>query len=140
MEKIHYDQSYQTTADFLKWVAGKYDKDLVSQLNAAARDGSYNEDFWKKNTGRTVQELGAEWKASYAEKLGVTLPKDGSSGSWGSAVYSISQIQRGEESSLRKRILAGRKFWMVSAFVMLWRLGFPVTKVPPPASAMGSRS
>lgn len=81
VEKIHYDQSYQTTADFLKWVAGKYDKDLVSQLNAAARDGSYNEDFWKKNTGRTVQELGAEWKASYAEKLGVTLPKDGSSGS-----------------------------------------------------------
>jgi hypothetical protein len=81
VEKISYDQSYQTTADFLKWVAGKYDKDLIPQLNAAARDGSYNEEFWKKNTGHSVQELGAEWKASYAEKLGVALPKDESSGS-----------------------------------------------------------
>jgi len=26
------------------------------------RDGKYTEDFWKQHTGKTVQDLGAEWK------------------------------------------------------------------------------
>jgi hypothetical protein len=35
----------------------------------------YSLDQWKRLTGHTVQELGAEWKQALATKLGVELPK-----------------------------------------------------------------
>lgn len=71
--KIRYDQSYQTTADFLRWTSEKYDRQLVPKLNQAAREGRYDESFWKTTTGRTAAELGEEWRQSYAKKLGVKL-------------------------------------------------------------------
>ncbi len=74
LDGMHYDASYQTTADFLKWASDKYDKQLVPQLNAAARQGLYSDDLWKKLTGFTAPELGGQWRDQYAKKLGVTLP------------------------------------------------------------------
>lgn len=71
--KIRYDQSYQTTADFLKWVAVKYDRQLIPKLNQVAREGRYDESFWKKVTGRTAGQLDEEWRRQYAKKLGVKL-------------------------------------------------------------------
>jgi hypothetical protein len=62
--KARYDASYRTTANFLNWVTTKYDAQLVMQLNAAARAGTYSETFWKQHTGHTVQELSDEWKAA----------------------------------------------------------------------------
>ena len=62
--KARYDASYRTTANFLNWVTTKYDAQLVTQLNAAARAGTYTEAFWKQHTGHTVQELSEEWKAA----------------------------------------------------------------------------
>jgi len=63
-----YDASYRTSANFLNWVSGKYDKELVRKLNAEMRQGRYKEELWKEITGHTVQELGDEWKAALAQK------------------------------------------------------------------------
>jgi len=57
------------TGHFLNWAQTKYDKDLVVKLNAACRQGKFTPDLWKQYTGKTVEELGAEWKESLkAEK------------------------------------------------------------------------
>jgi hypothetical protein len=67
-----YDGSYTITANFLHWVAGKYDKDIVKQMNAAMRERRYSPDLWREYTGKTLEELGTEWKAS------LTPPTNGS--------------------------------------------------------------
>jgi hypothetical protein len=63
-DRAHYDQSYRTTATFLAYVSAKYDKDLVLKLNKVMREGKYSDDVFKRLTGKTVQELDAEWLAS----------------------------------------------------------------------------
>jgi hypothetical protein len=57
-----YDGSYRVTANFLNWTMEKYDTNIVAEVSATMRDGKYTEDFWKQHTGKTVQDLGAEWK------------------------------------------------------------------------------
>lgn len=64
-----YDASYRVSANFIDWVTNTYDKDLVAKLNAAAREGRYSEDLWKTATGRTVQELGDQWKAGLEQRI-----------------------------------------------------------------------
>jgi hypothetical protein len=66
--QARYDASYRISGNFLNWVTHTYDKGIVAKLNAASREGRYGEDLWKTVTGRTVQELGAEWKASLEKK------------------------------------------------------------------------
>ena len=66
--KARYDASYRTTANFLNWVVTKYDPELVTRLNAAARAGTYTDDFWRQRTGHTAAELAEEWKAALAKK------------------------------------------------------------------------
>ena len=61
-EQAKYNGSYRTTATFLHFVTEKYDKDIVRKLNAVMREGKYKEDVWKELTGKTVEELGQEWK------------------------------------------------------------------------------
>lgn len=66
-----YDASYRTTANFLHWVIGKYDQDLIRKLNAAMREGTYDDSIWKTLTGHTAPELAEEWKqALSAAKAG----------------------------------------------------------------------
>lgn len=60
--KANYSDSYRTTANFLDWVVNEKDKDLLKKLNAAAREGKYEEKLWKDWTGMTVEELDTEWK------------------------------------------------------------------------------
>ena len=72
LERARYDGSYRISANFLNWVVGKYDPELVTRLNAALRGGTYSEDIWKQRTGHTVQELGGEWRVELEKKLGVT--------------------------------------------------------------------
>ncbi|HTB84177.1 MAG TPA: basic secretory protein-like protein [Candidatus Sulfotelmatobacter sp.] len=57
-----YNDSYRITANFLNWVSEKYDPDIVCQLNAAMREGKYDDDLWKQFTGHALQDLGAAWK------------------------------------------------------------------------------
>jgi hypothetical protein len=63
-DDARYNGSYQVTAAFLAFVGDKYDKALVRKLNAIMREGKYKEEVWKELTGKTVEELGEEWKAS----------------------------------------------------------------------------
>ena len=57
------------TANFLNWVSEKYDQDLVPQLNAAMREGNYSTNLWTKGTGKTVEQLNAEWKEELKKKI-----------------------------------------------------------------------
>ncbi len=67
--KANYDSSYRVTGNFLDWLTQTYDKDLVQKLNAAAREGRYAESIWKDLTGKTMQELGDEWKKFHERRL-----------------------------------------------------------------------
>ena len=62
--RARYDASYRTTAAFLAYVAEKFDREIVLKLNKAMREGTYQEALFKEITGKTVQELGEEWRAS----------------------------------------------------------------------------
>ena len=66
-----YDASYRTSANFLNWVVLTHDKDFIRKLNAAAREGKYSEKLWKDATGKTAAELGDDWKAANANRLGI---------------------------------------------------------------------
>ncbi len=65
--RAQYDASYRVSANFINWVTQKYDPQLVTKLNAAAREGHYQNDLWKEYTGHTLQELGDEWTAALAK-------------------------------------------------------------------------
>jgi hypothetical protein len=69
LERARYDASYRVTGNFLNWATTKYDTNLVVKLNAAGRQNKYHEALWKTLTGKTVQELGAEWKKDMEEKI-----------------------------------------------------------------------
>lgn len=69
LASARYDKSYRVTANFLHYVSEKYDKNFVFKLNTAIREGRYRDDPWKKFTGRTVEQLGEEWKKHLEEKL-----------------------------------------------------------------------
>ncbi|HEY1121369.1 MAG TPA: basic secretory protein-like protein [Haloferula sp.] len=62
VNQAKYDASYRITANFLDWVVEKKDEGLLQKLNAAAREGDYEEKLWKEWTGSTLQELGEQWK------------------------------------------------------------------------------
>ena len=67
--QARYDGNYRISANFLNWVTETYDKDVVRELNAAAREGRYSENLWTKFTGHTVRELGDQWKESQEKKI-----------------------------------------------------------------------
>jgi hypothetical protein len=68
--KAKYDDSYRVTANFMDWVIRTYDKDLMRQINLSIHQG-YSPDLWKKWTGKSIEELGAEWKKANEQRLGV---------------------------------------------------------------------
>ncbi len=67
--QLRYDIGYRVSANFLNYVVGNYDKDLVRKLNAACRHRTYTEDLWKDATGKTLSELADEWKAKLEKAL-----------------------------------------------------------------------
>jgi hypothetical protein len=67
--KPHYDDAYRPSANFLNWVSEKYDPNIVTELSVAMREGNYTNDIWKQHTGKTVQELGAEWTKEIEAQL-----------------------------------------------------------------------
>jgi len=60
-EKQKYTDSYRTTARFFYWINKHIKKDFVKKLDAAMRNKTYNEDFWKMQTGQTIDELWAAY-------------------------------------------------------------------------------
>lgn len=61
-DRVKYSDSYRTTGNFLDWVVTEKDEELLKKLNAVAREGDYEERLWKEWTGKTLDELDAEWK------------------------------------------------------------------------------
>ncbi|MES2659587.1 MAG: basic secretory protein-like protein [Verrucomicrobiota bacterium] len=66
-----YDSSYRISANFLKWVVETHDKEFIRKLNAAAREGTYSDKVWRDSTGKSVEELGEDWKKANAKRLGI---------------------------------------------------------------------
>jgi hypothetical protein len=75
LARAKYDASYRVTGNFLNWVTEKYDTNIVRKLNAAGRAGKYSEELWKECTGKTVQQLGEEWKKYHEERLATAQKK-----------------------------------------------------------------
>ncbi|MDT3402544.1 basic secretory protein-like protein [Mucilaginibacter terrae] len=55
----NYTNSYRVTARFLVWLEKKQKKGIVKELDKQLRDHTYTADTWKKQTGKTLDEL---WK------------------------------------------------------------------------------
>jgi len=70
VRRSKYDDSYRVTANFFDWVIKHHEKDLMRKLNVATHEG-YSEDLWKEWTGKTLQELGADWKKANLDRLGL---------------------------------------------------------------------
>ena len=69
LSRAKYDANYRISGNFINWVVEKYDKEIVRKINAAARAAKYSDDLWKEFTGKTIEELGAEWKSFHEERL-----------------------------------------------------------------------
>jgi hypothetical protein len=69
LARASYDASYRITGNFLNWVTQQYDTNIVRKLNAAGRAGKYNADLWKEYTGKSLLELGGEWKKLHEQRL-----------------------------------------------------------------------
>jgi len=66
-QRAHYNSSYRVSAAFLAYVTEKYDKELVLKLNKLMRDGNYRDDVFKELTGKTLEELDEEWRATLVQ-------------------------------------------------------------------------
>lgn len=66
---VRFDDSYRVSANFLNWVSEHYDEKLVARLNAALREGRYRDSMWTELTGKPVEALSKEWKASVGGSL-----------------------------------------------------------------------
>ena len=65
---VRYDDKYIVSANFLNWAINKYDKDMLVPLNTVVREGKYTDDWWKRRTGHSLDELNDEWKADLAKE------------------------------------------------------------------------
>ncbi len=74
LASARYDASYRVSGNFLNWAVQKHGANIVRKLNAASREGNYSEQLWKDWTGRTVQELGDDWKKAHEERLRAAIP------------------------------------------------------------------
>ncbi|HLJ57285.1 MAG TPA: basic secretory protein-like protein [Chthonomonadaceae bacterium] len=66
--RAKYTDSYRTTAAFLEYVAANYDHEIAVHLNEAMREGRYRPELWTEYTGKSADDLGAEWLKSLAPK------------------------------------------------------------------------
>lgn len=70
VRRSNYNDSYRVTANFFDWVIKNHEKDLMRKLNVATHEG-YSDDLWKEWTGKTLEELGADWKKANLDRLGL---------------------------------------------------------------------
>ena len=48
----------------MAYLTDKYDKQIVGKLNKRMREGEYKSEIFKKLTGKTLEQLGEEWRAT----------------------------------------------------------------------------
>jgi hypothetical protein len=61
LKKAKYTDSYRVTAQFLAYIVKTHDKDIVVKLNRALREREYQVGLFKRETGKTVDELWNEF-------------------------------------------------------------------------------
>jgi hypothetical protein len=59
--RAKYTDSYRTTAAFLAYAKETHDKEIIKKFNTAMREGKYSADLWKKYTGKTADDLWADY-------------------------------------------------------------------------------
>jgi len=59
-----YENSYRITARFLVWIEKNIKPGLVKKLDAQLRNHTFTNDSWKKETGKTLDELWAAYTAN----------------------------------------------------------------------------
>lgn len=59
--KAKYTDSYRVTAAFLEFVAANYEHEIVVRLNEAMREGRYQPTLWNDYTGKSVDDLWADY-------------------------------------------------------------------------------
>lgn len=64
--KHSYENGYRITARFFEWVEKKVKKNTMKKLDYAMRNHTYSSDFWKEQTGKTIDELWADYKLNPA--------------------------------------------------------------------------
>ena len=97
-----YDASYRITANFLNWTVGKFGDEVVTKLNAAAREGRYDQDIWSELTGSTLPELGSQWKTAVEREVGQREDSDDE------AAESINILTSDEKAAGWKLLFNGR--------------------------------
>lgn len=60
-DRAKYTDSYRTTAAFLEYVAANHDHEIAVRMNQAMRQGRYQPELWQQYTGKTVDELWADY-------------------------------------------------------------------------------
>ena len=76
LSRAKYDGNYRISGNFINWVVQTYDKEIAKKINAAARAAKYSDDLWKEYTGKTIEELGAEWKEMHEKRLKAAEEKE----------------------------------------------------------------
>jgi len=67
-QRSRYTDGYQVTGAFLAWLVATYDKDIVVKLNAAARQGRYQDKLFQDYTGKDLDALWKEFVASLPQR------------------------------------------------------------------------
>lgn len=60
-EKQKYTDAYRVTGRFFAWLEENTKPDILTKLDDKMRKGEYSDDFWKENTGKTIDELWADY-------------------------------------------------------------------------------
>jgi hypothetical protein len=75
-EKARYNQSYRVSAAFLAYLVEKYDPQLVLKLNRSMREGTYKAELFRELTGKTIDDLGKEWRAKLQDDVRAQSARD----------------------------------------------------------------
>ncbi|MBW8683183.1 basic secretory family protein [Chitinophaga sp. B61] len=62
----HYTNAYRVTARFLAWLENRVNASIVTNLNTALRNKTYTANTWVTLTGKTVDQLWADYAANPA--------------------------------------------------------------------------
>jgi len=63
-DKQKYTDSYRVTARFFNWIEKNKKKNFIKKLDKAMREKTFTDEFWAKQTGKTIDELWAEYAAN----------------------------------------------------------------------------
>lgn len=68
-EGQNYTNAYRITARFLVWLEEQGHKNIVDRLDDASRQHTYTPELWKEVTGKTVEDLWADYAKNPAVNL-----------------------------------------------------------------------